>query len=99
MKFNRLLKNKKIILPLVIVIFVIWMLFFDANSYLYQREYNNDIDKLEQTIEHYEKEIKKNRQTIDQLSVQKNINNYARENYHYKRKDEYLYLIAYDTLK
>lgn len=96
MKFN--IRNKKIITPIVILIFIIWMLFFDANSYLYQLEYNREIDNLESTIEFYDTEILKNRKTMDKLSIQKNLNNYAREKYHYKKENEYLYLIEYDTL-
>ena len=86
----KLLKNKKNIIPFVIFIFVIWVLFFDANSYLYQLEHDSEIKKLEKSIEFYQKEIEKNRKTIEELSVQKNLNNYAREKYHYKKKDEYL---------
>lgn len=74
------------------------MLFFDANSYLYQLEYNTEIKKLENTIEFYQQEIQKNRSIMDELSVQENLNNYAREKYHYKKKDEHLYLIEYDTI-
>ncbi len=92
------LKNKKIVFPIVILVFIIWMLFFDANSYLYQLDYNRDIDNLEKTKEFYESEIRKNTQIMNDLSVQQNLNNYAREKYHYKKKEEYLYLIEYDTL-
>ncbi len=98
MKLKSLFKKKKIVFPLVIFLFVLWMLFFDANSYLYQLEYNRDINHLEQTIQHYKKEIKKNRTTIDELSIQQNINEYAREKYHYKKENEYLYLVEYDTI-
>lgn len=97
MKFN-FIKNKNITFYIVIAIFLVWMLFFDANSYLYQLDYNKEIDKLENTIEFYDTEIKKNREVIEQLSQQKKLNKYAREKYHYKKKDEYLYLIEYDTL-
>ncbi len=93
------LNKKKIVFPLVVIVFTIWMLFFDANSYLYQVDYNNEIDLLEKTIKYYETEIIKNRNTIDKLSIQKNINNYARENYHYKKENEHLYLIEYDTIE
>ena len=96
MKLN--LRNKKIIGPIVIITFIIWMLFFDSNSYLYQLEYNREINKLEKSIDFYKSEIKKNRKTIEEHAVQKNINNYAREKYHYKKDDEYLYLIEYDTI-
>ncbi|WP_010136405.1 FtsB family cell division protein [Ochrovirga pacifica] len=94
----KFIKNKKTWGRLVIAFFVIWMLFFDANSYIYQQEYNSEINKLEQTIEFYETEIQKNKQTLHDFSIQKNLNNYAREKYHYKKEDEQLYLIEYDTL-
>lgn len=95
---KRNLRNKKILAPTIIVVFIIWMLFFDSNSYLYQLEYNSDIDKLEKSIDFYQSEIKKNKKVIEEHSIQKNINNFARENYHYKKEDEFLYLIKYDTI-
>lgn len=97
MKLN-LFKNKKIVGRLAIAFFVLWMLFFDANSYVYQQEYNQEIEELEESIEFYEKEIQKNKQTLQDLSIQKNLNQYAREKYHYKKENEFLYLIEYDTL-
>ena len=97
MKF-KFIKKKKLIFPLVMFIFILWMLFFDANSYLYQKNHNREIYQLENTIEYYEQEIKKNRQIIDNFSIQENVNNYAREKYHYKKENEYVYLIEYDTL-
>lgn len=97
MKLNPF-KNKKFFSRLVIVLFVLWMCFFDSNSYMYQREYNNEIKHLDESIEFYETEIHKNKQTLQDLSIQKNLNEYAREKYHYKKEKEYLYLIEYDTL-
>lgn len=92
------LNKKQFVFPLIIVLFIIWMLFFDSNSYLYQLEHNREINKLEKSIQHYELEIEKNTRTIEELSIQKNINNYAREKYHYKKENEHLYLIEYDTI-
>ncbi len=97
MKLNPF-KNKKLFGRLVIAFFVLWMFFFDANSYIYQQEYNEEIEQLEHTIDFYETEIQKNKQTLQDLSVQKNLNNYAREKYNYKKENETLYLIEYDTL-
>lgn len=97
MKLNPF-KNKKLFGRLVIAFFVLWMFFFDANSYIYQQEYNEEIKQQEETIDFYETEIQKNKQTLQDLSVQKNLNNYAREKYNYKKENETLYLIEYDTL-
>lgn len=81
-----------------IAFFVLWAFFFDANSYINQREYKQEIKQLEESIEFYKKEIEKNKQTLQDFSIQKNLNNYAREKYNYKKENEHLYLIAYDTL-
>jgi len=90
--------TKKFTIPILFVVFIIWMLFFDSNSYLCQINYNQEIEQLENSITFYSKEIKKNKERMENLSVQKNLNNYAREKYHYKKKEEYLYLIEYDTI-
>ncbi|MEN8765006.1 MAG: septum formation initiator family protein [Wenyingzhuangia sp.] len=96
MKWN--LKNKKTS-GTILSVFIIWMIFFDANSYLRQMEYNQQIDKLENAIDFYNSEIEKNRKTIQEHSIQKKVNNFAREEYHYKKENEVLYLIEYDTIE
>ena len=40
----KLIKSFKNIFFVVTLIFIIWMLFFDANSWLVQRELNKEID-------------------------------------------------------
>jgi len=88
----------KYLFPTLIVLFIIWMLFFDDNSYMYQKKNDDEINQLESTIEYYQHEINKNRVIIKDFSKQENINHYAREQYNYKKKEEYLYLVEFDTL-
>ena len=50
----KFLSNRYVI---IILLFIIWMLFFDENSYMNHREINKVIQKDEKTIDYYEKEI------------------------------------------
>ena len=43
-KVFRIISNKYVI---ILVLFVVWMGFFDENSYMNHRELNQEIDKLE----------------------------------------------------
>lgn len=88
---KKLLKNKYI---LTIVIFGVWMLFFDQNSYLSQRKINKELNQLEARKKVY---INQN----ELLKVQKdnlfgsfdNLEKLAREKYLMKRDDEDVYLV------
>ena len=55
----KLLKPFKNIFFVVTLIFIFWMLFFDANSWLVQRELNKEIKILDSKKEFYINEIKK----------------------------------------
>lgn len=81
-----------------LIFFIVWMIFFDANSYLYQREYNQEISELQNSVNFYKSEIAKNKKIISQMNNRNMIHKYAREQYHYKRKNEDLYLIEFDTI-
>ena len=64
-KFIKLFKNWFVF---ILTVFIIWMLFFDANSWLIHHELNSDIDALETEKEYYQKEIKKDNKAIKKLS-------------------------------
>jgi cell division protein FtsB len=75
------------------------MLFFDENSYVNHREYNEEIEELKNSIEFYKKEIKENKKMIEALNDPEQLEKYAREIYRIKKEEETLYLIEFDTLK
>ena len=52
----KFLKNSYVI---IIIIFVIWMIFFDSNSILVHNELNNDINDLNNQKEYYKNEIER----------------------------------------
>ena len=99
-KYKRVLKPFKNVFFLIFVVFAVWMLFFDSNSWFIHNELNNDIEALEKEREYYQDEIKKDREEIKKLSSEDGVEKYGREQYHMKKEKEEIYLIEYeDSLK
>lgn len=97
MNFNsKYLKPFKNLYILIFVVFVVWMLFFDANSWLIHRELNADMDDLENEKEYYQKEIKKDNKAIKELSTEEGIEKMARQKYYMKKENEDIYIIEYE---
>jgi cell division protein FtsB len=80
---------------LILTIFAIWMLFFDTNSLLIQRELNKQIDELEEQREYLLNELAKDSATVKVLSSDKAIEKFARERFYYQKKNEDVYLIEF----
>ena len=95
-KVLRFLGNKYV---LILIVFLVWMVFFDENSLINHRELDSEIDKLENTNEYYREEIEKDRKVIDNLNNPDSLEKYAREEYKMKRENEEIFLIEYDTVK
>ena len=105
MKLIKKIQNNKVLkiltnrYVLILIVFCVWMLFFDENSYLYHRKYNQEIEELRNSIEFYKKEIEHNKKMIEALNDPEQLEKYAREIYRIKKEDETLYLIEFDTIK
>ncbi len=85
---------------LVLTVFVVWMLFFDTNSFLIHKELKKEIKKLEKTQDFLRNEIEKDKKLIDKLSDTNELEKFAREQFYLKKKNEEIYLIEYeDSLK
>tara|TARA_Y100000815_G_scaffold119682_1_gene107960 strand:+ start:524 stop:850 length:327 start_codon:yes stop_codon:yes gene_type:complete len=93
---SKYLKPFKNIYLLVLIVFVIWMLFFDAHSLLFHHELNSDIEELEYQKEHYKNEMTKDDKAIKELSTEEGIERTARENYYMKKPDEDIFIIEYE---
>ncbi len=89
--FLRKLKNPFIFIGLL---FLLWMLFFDSNSYLNHRKLSKSIKQLEKDQLHYRNEIQKDSIAIEELSSPKGLEKYAREKYHMKKENEEIFLIV-----
>lgn len=98
------LKNKPLFKVLtnryfiISTIFIVWMVFFDENSWLNHNEFDEDIDKLKSEKEYYKSEITKDSTYVKKLEDKKELEKFAREKYHMKKDNEEIYLIEYDTL-
>lgn len=95
-KYKRLIKPFKNVFFLILIVFSVWMLFFDANSWFIHNELNNDIEKLEEEKKYYENEIKKDSKEIKKLSTEEGIEKFGREKYNMKKEGEEIYLIEYE---
>ncbi|CAA0171282.1 probable septum formation initiator [Tenacibaculum maritimum] len=84
---------------LILTIFIVWMLFFDENSYLVHREFNQEIEELKSRNEFYKNKIIEDKKTIQSLEDSIQLEQYAREKYLMKKEDEDIYIIEFDTIK
>ena len=91
----KFLKNSYVI---IIIIFVIWMIFFDSNSILVHNELNNDINDLNNQKEYYKNEIERDNIELNQIKTDSGLEKYAREKLFMKRENEEIFLIEYDTI-
>ena len=92
----KILTNRYI---LILTIFIVWMVFFDENSWLNHREFNKEIEKLENEQKYYKAEIEKDKELIKKLEDKEGLEKFARERYNMKKENEDIYIIEYDTLK
>jgi len=76
---------------LILIVFSVWMLFFDENSYLVHRKFNTEIEKLETGNSFFERNIKKdkNHNNATRLSSAREICKRAISNE--KRERRHLY--------
>ncbi len=92
----RFLSNRYVI---ILLVFIVWMVFFDENSYFIHRDLNKEIDQIEGATDYYQREISKDKKEIGDLQNPDSLEKFAREKYHMKKKDEDIYLIEFDTVK
>ncbi|WOD42732.1 FtsB family cell division protein [Hwangdonia lutea] len=99
-KKNKYLKPFKNWFILIFVVFAVWMLFFDANSWLIHHELNSEIEALENEKKYYKREIEKDKKAIKKLSTEEGMEKFARETYYMKKDNEEIFIIEYeDSLK
>ena len=105
MKISKLKKNKWIRwisnkYVLILIFFLVWMFFFDTNSYFIHKELNEDIESLEKSKDYYQQEIKKDKGFIQKMKDSNEMEKYAREKYYLKKENEDIYIIQHeDSIK
>lgn len=85
---------------LILTLFIVWMLFFDTNSFLIHNELNHDINALEANKEFYKDEISNDQVFIEKMQDSNEIEKFAREKYFLKKEKEDIFIIEHeDSLK
>lgn len=98
MKFSKIKQNQWIVwlcnkYIVILLLFIIWMVFFDANNYFFHKELSDDIEALEENKEFYKAEILKDRKFIEKMKESLEIEKFARENYFLKKENEDIFII------
>ncbi|MCF8218369.1 MAG: septum formation initiator family protein [Bacteroidales bacterium] len=79
---------------ITVLVFAIYMMFFDQNNMVSQWRLNNKVNELQEEKSYYKEEIKKDRKASMELKTnKKTLERYAREKYLMKRDDEDIFLI------
>lgn len=92
-KWFRFIANKYV---LILILFLVWMLFFDTNSYLIHRELDKDIEGLEDNSEFYQKQIDHDKSFIKKMDDNDEMEKFAREKYYLKKENEDIYIIEHE---
>ena len=86
-----LIKNKYFI---VIILFLIWMIFFDLKDWRLINNRTNKLTELEKSEKHLDNLIKDTRIELNLLKTNaKTIEKYAREKYYMKKDNEDLFIV------
>ncbi|NHN25308.1 hypothetical protein FIA58_006425 [Flavobacterium jejuense] len=72
------------------------MLILDNNSQIEHQVLNKQIEELEDNIDYYKTEIRKDSIRIKKLKNLDQIEKYAREKYYMKRENEDIYIIEFE---
>ncbi|MDB5122857.1 MAG: Cell division protein FtsB [Mucilaginibacter sp.] len=87
-----LVKNKFFLVSLA---FLVWMIFFDKNDLFSQYQYHQQVNKLKQERDFYQKETAKVARDLDELtSNPQKLEKFAREKYLMKKSNEDVFVIV-----
>jgi len=90
-KIPEVIRNKYI---LTIIILFVWILLFDSNNLIARYKDLRELHKLKTDREYYIKRIEVDRKKLHELKTDnRNLEKFAREQFHMKKSDEDLYII------
>lgn len=91
-EFVRKFTNKY---TLVGLLFLVWISFFDKNSFIEKAQLRNKINTLTKEKTYYQQKIEEdNRKMRELLSNRDNLEKFAREQYLMKKNDEDIFIIV-----
>lgn len=85
---------------IVSILFIVWMVFFDQNSFFIHKEMDNEIKELKLEKRQYEEKLQK--ETIQLQQIQTNpseIERIAREKHFLKKENEDVFIIEEKKVK
>lgn len=88
---GKIIRNKYV---LTLLVFSIWMTFFDGNSFSRQLKLSHDVSMMQQTVMEKKKEIEMIKRKLKMLKDRKMLERYAREEYRFKKKNEEIFVIV-----
>jgi cell division protein DivIC len=79
---------------LTVIIFIIWLLFFDSNNLIARFKEMRELNKLKTDREYYTERVAIDKQKLHELQTDnRGLEKFAREQYHMKKADEDLYIV------
>lgn len=79
---------------LVVVVFAVWMIFFDTNSWINRAKLKDKLTELQNDTTFYQQETKRFQTMTKELQTDmETLEKLGREEYRMKRDDEVVYLI------
>ncbi len=95
-KLPSIIKNKYL---LALILFAVWIIFFDHNNLINQWQTDKELNSLLQKRNFYNNGIKEINQTKDAMfSNADKLERFARERYLMKKNNEDLFIIERDTV-
>jgi cell division protein DivIC len=90
-KIPAIFRNKYV---LTTIIFVVWVLLLDSNNLIARYKDMRELHKLKIDREYYIRRIEEDKLKLHELKTDnRNLEKFAREQYHMKKPDEDLYII------
>ena len=80
---------------LVSVFFIVWMMFFDTNSFRILWSLESKINDLEEQKKELIRQIDEDRSTIQKLSDSTELEKFGREQYYLKKADEDIFIVEF----
>ena len=78
-----------------ILIFVVWIAFFDRNDFISQYTYNQKLKQLKRDKEYFLSEIENDKKNLEELiSNSHNLEKFAREKYLMKKENEDIFIFV-----
>ena len=91
--FRKYLTQKNVLIA-ICVLFTIWIVFCDRNSFVRRYQLTKEQNKLIETKQRYQEKIKETQKEIDALNDDEYIERIAREKHLMKKDNEDIYMVT-----